>query len=169
MGNCLGLLRRTPLTKPHLVSSVAPKMAKPPPVDVYLQAEFQSMDTNKHGFLTPTEFANLMVYLGCNNRLLEKLMEDIDPDKDAKIQEKDFIIYMHKYPGLIKNTNIIRGLFQKFDKDNSGSALKTDVVADLKEMGIYNDKIHSKIEAMDHNKDGNISYRDFLRIYLSGK
>ncbi|GAB1600794.1 calcium-dependent protein kinase 12-like [Argonauta hians] len=170
MGNCLGLFRKTPATKSHLISSAAPKMAAQPPIDVYLQAEFRAMDKQNKGYLSSTEFTNLMVYLGFTDKnTIEKILTEVDSDRDAKIQEKDFIATMHKYPQLISNTGIIRGMFQKFDRDNSGSALKKDVVSDLDEMGIYNDKIRTRIDAMDQNKDGNISYQDFLRIYFSGK
>lgn len=78
------------------------------------------------------------------------------------------ILYRYFYLFIFR-TSVLRELFKKFDKDNSGYAFTTDVIQDLKDMGIYNPEMASKIDAMDSNKDGQISYKDFLKIYFQGK
>lgn len=88
---------------------------------------------------------------------------------DAVINQDDYVHLMKSNKQFLDGTKLLRDLFKKFDKDNSGYAFKTDVIQDLKEMGIDSPEMNRKIEAMDSNKDGNISYRDFLRIYFQGK
>lgn len=52
-----------------------------------------------------------------------------------------------------------------FDTDNSGSATKSELIDGLRDLGIkINPTIQKKIEDMDHNKDGKVTYEDFLRI-----
>lgn len=70
---------------------------------------------------------------------------------------------------LFCRTRLLRDMFKKFDGNNSGYALKREIIQDLKDMGIYSAKMGNKIEAMDTNKDGNISYKNFLTIYFQGK
>lgn len=129
------------------------------------------LSANNRGYLNTKQFWDLLLFLGYDRRpeLIQMKMKEVDSDGDAMIREHDYVFMMSEDKDLLNGTSVLRELFKKFDKDNSGYAFTTDVIQDLKDMGIYNPEMASKIDAMDSNKDGQISYKDFLKIYFQGK
>jgi Ca2+-binding EF-hand superfamily protein len=64
----------------------------------------------------------------------------------------------------------LRVLFFKFDHSYDGFASKADVLDELRKMGVDIDKeIIAKVEQMDMNHDGKISYQEFVVTHLKDK
>lgn len=143
----------------------------PLPLDVYLVQEFQAMDDGNRGYLDTKQFCDLLLFLGYDQcpEVVRMKMKEVDTDGDAIIRQTDYVEAMKEDKEFLEGTSILRDLFKKFDKDNSGNAFKTDVIQDLKEMGIYSPEMAVKVDAMDSNNDGQISYKDFLKVYFQGK
>ena len=67
-------------------------------------------------------------------------------------------------------TNRLRVLFFKFDHNYDGFAPKGDVLDEIRKMGVDIDKeIIAKVEQMDMNHDGKISYQEFVVTHLKEK
>ena len=67
-------------------------------------------------------------------------------------------------------TNKLRELFFKFDHTYDGFAPKGDVLDELRKMGVaIDDEIIAKVEQMDVDHDGKISYQEFVVTHLKQK
>lgn len=143
----------------------------PLPIDLYLLQEFQAMDKDNKGRLNLRQFTNLLLYLGFYqpaDKIRRKLVA-FASHGDGLLTETEYVNLMKNDRELLHGTRLLREMFKKFDGNNSGYALKSKIIQNLKDMGIYSAKMGKKIEAMDTNKDGNISYKHFLAIYFQGK
>uniref|UniRef100_A0A0B6ZRE4 EF-hand domain-containing protein n=1 Tax=Arion vulgaris TaxID=1028688 RepID=A0A0B6ZRE4_9EUPU len=136
---------------------------------IYYTAEFQSFgDVSKDNLMGKDEFIRLMQLLGYpgdtgDARLLWKAMGQ---PEDGRITLNEYNVLMSDEAVAVK-TDTWRKLFAEFDPDSNGYATKAEVINGLKHIGVeITPEIREKLEAMDANKDGRISYAEFLRLQL---
>ncbi|KDO21505.1 hypothetical protein SPRG_12469 [Saprolegnia parasitica CBS 223.65] len=154
-------------------------------LDGSLLENFHRFDTNRDGVLQTDEFYAALQQLGLNfsDALLAKLMAAIDLDGGNTIDYKEFLaafsvkdnsevemlakgeltlerFYQHRIH--------IRSAFRLFDQDNSGNISRDEFRAGIStfnailEMPLSEDQIEALLVHLDTNRDGNISYKEFL-------
>ncbi|CAG5122703.1 unnamed protein product [Candidula unifasciata] len=136
---------------------------------LYFTAEFQSLgDMTKDNHLRLEEFTRLMLLLGypSDEEEVEKIWTSIGLPDGGLMTLDDYLKLMSNEE-IRSKTDTWRKLFAKFDTNGNGFASKSEVVTGLQEIGIdITPTLRAKIEGMDTNKDGNISYAEFLKIQL---
>ncbi|XP_071142270.1 calmodulin-4-like isoform X2 [Mytilus edulis] len=137
----------------------------------YLKGEFAAMDTAKHGTLSLLQFEKLLTFLGYDGEMKpETIFEKGNVDLKEGITVEEYCKTMSKFPDVKNRTNRLRALFLKFDHSNDGFAPKKDVVEEIRKMGVDIDKeILTKVDNMDVNKDGKISYQEYMYTSLKEK
>ncbi|CAC5374991.1 CPK [Mytilus coruscus] len=121
------------------------------------------MDTAKHGTLSLHQFEKLLTFLGYDGEMKpETIFHKGNVDSKKGITVEEYSKLMNKFPDVKNRTNRLRALFLKFDHSNDGFAPKKDVVEEIRKMGVEIDKeTLSKVDNMDVNKDGKISYQEY--------
>ncbi|XP_052085892.1 calmodulin-4-like isoform X2 [Mytilus californianus] len=137
----------------------------------YLKGEFAAMDTAKHGTLSLHQFEKLLTFLGYDGEMKpETIFHKGNFDSKKGITVEEYCKLMNKFPDVKNRTNRLRALFLKFDHSNDGFAPKKDVVEEIRKMGVEIDKeTLSKVDNMDINKDGKISYQEYVYTSLKEK
>lgn len=138
----------------------------------YLKGEFVAMDTPRREMLSLEQFERLLTFLGYDGEMKpEYMLGKVGADSGREyITVDEYYKLMNKFPDVKTRTNKLRVLFFKFDHNYDGFAPKEDVLDELRKMGVDVDaEIISKVEQMDVNHDGKISYQEFVLTHLKQK
>ncbi|XP_028794267.1 calcium-dependent protein kinase 29-like [Neltuma alba] len=131
-----------------------------------LKQMFHNMDTDNSGTITLEELRAGLSKLGSklNESEIRQLMDAADVDKNGTIDYYEFITAtMHRHR-LEKEENLFKA-FQYFDKDNSGHITREELRQALTEYGMGDEAtIDEVIDDVDTDKDGRISYEEFVAM-----
>ncbi|XP_052764550.1 uncharacterized protein LOC128206244 [Mya arenaria] len=132
----------------------------------YLRAEFKAMDRDEDNRLSRQEAIELLTMIGCNKA--KRKMQEWDYRKADIVLLEDYIENFKDDKYLQKRTMKYRQLFRLFDKNADGRASKQEIINGLESICIeqldieVDDSTLKTIEQMGADKDGKITYEEFL-------
>jgi calmodulin len=132
---------------------------------------FDFFDHDKDGQITVKELGDLLRALGENPSQdeLQKMILEIDEDKSGKIDFKEFLeLYSRKIEDPDTEEDLFEG-FKLFDKDGSGKISPKELKTLLIELlpNISEEEAEEIIRDADTNDDGDIDFREFVKIIIS--
>ncbi|BFZ20939.1 hypothetical protein BsWGS_23977 [Bradybaena similaris] len=138
-------------------------------MQLYITAEFKSLgDITHDDHLRLEEFVRLLLLLGypSDEEEAKKIWNSVGLPDGGFMTLDDYLALMSNEE-VSSKTGTWRKLFAQFDTDGNGFASKAEVLHGLHEIGIdLTPKIRGKVEGMDGDKDGKISYGEFLKVQL---
>jgi len=115
---------------------------------------FDHLDKNGDETLDISELGDLLkgIDLPVNEEQIEKLMKDLDKNKDGKVDFAEFASWYIGSEERIKRD--IRNLFDKYDKDSSGKLEKSEIIALLEETNkMKTDEIEEVVRELFKDQD----------------
>jgi calcium-dependent protein kinase len=134
-----------------------------------LRNVFMAFDLNGDGRLTKDELIEGLCQVMTKGEAyenVETMMGSLDVDKNGFIEYEEFLTATLNKKKLLSKENI-KIAFEMFDKDNSGyiSKDKLKIVLGSGSNNKLNDDVWSTmVKEIDHNKDGKISFEEFLDV-----
>ncbi|KAI8777077.1 16 kDa calcium-binding protein [Biomphalaria glabrata] len=136
---------------------------------LFYAAEFKSLgDVTKDNTMRKEEFTRLMMLLGFPYGIeeIEQIWSDKGMEDGGRMSLEEYIDVMLD-DKIDSQTSMWRKLFTCFDTDGNATASKAEVVKGLEKIGLdITPEMRTKIDQMDTNKDGKISYEEFLKAQL---
>ena len=132
---------------------------------------FDVFDKDKDGLITPAEFSTVMRSLGQNpsKKEVDDLIASLDKDKNGALNFEEFLqLWAEQLNDGMSEDDIVEA-FSVFDKDHTEKILATELVHVLKSIGdpMSQEDIDDLIAAAQPDKDGYISYVDFVKRIMS--
>ncbi|XP_069135931.1 calmodulin-4-like [Argopecten irradians] len=140
--------------------------------DRYLQVEFRLMDTDKDGLLSTGELIKLLLALGFggDEEKTELLLKEMNKERDDTISEDEYVEAVKSNEEILIKTSKLRAIFGSFDDTNDGKVSKSKIKKGLRVMEYDVDEAMEKaIEETDSDKDGFVTYDEFLGKHLKNK
>ncbi|CDW87482.1 protein kinase domain containing protein [Stylonychia lemnae] len=132
-----------------------------------LRKLFIQIDLDGDGIITSEEFKHALTIYGfqIDKDEIEQLVNQIDTNNNGFIDYTEFIAGCMKSKIYLREENI-RGAFQYFDQDQSGSITKDELKSILssEDVMIPDAYIEQIIKEVDVNKDDQIDYNEFLEM-----
>ncbi len=139
-----------------------------------LKAVFGTFDNNGDGEISPTELEDILKIFASSFDLsesyLRQIIEDLDVDKNGKIEFGDFLELMSSLaPSTRRDTNEDQELkyaFEKIDSDGSGFITMVELKDLLVKTNQYLDdfEIEDIIDHFDVDRDGKLDYDEFKHM-----
>lgn len=135
---------------------------------------FNKYDTNKNGFIEKQEFweATILVGLKLAKEDLDQAFADADTDNDGKISYEEFEAAVVSEdsaaaapPDSQELEASMQEVFGTLDTDNSGTIEVSEFKEALAKLNI--DVPEENFLSFDENNDGNISYNEFIQMFVS--
>eukprot|EP00808_Paulinella_micropora_P021448 g26978.t1 len=129
-----------------------------------LKVSFEKLDQNGDGFLSVAELKQAANQSSDQHPALFKLMQLVqsaDSDGDGKLSYSEVLMSAAARVVLAKEERMMR-IFKKIDKDGSGQLSKEEIMQHLR---IPKQEAEEMMEELDENKDGFISYSEFLNMW----
>ena len=136
-----------------------------------LKLFFEAFDKCKDGQISFEELKEGLLQLKSNKfneNDFKELFNLIDADKNGKIDYTEFLASTLQKKNYLKNERLFEA-FCMFDKDNSGTITKEEIINALKAEKSQEKEIEHYINAVDKNGDGKIDYKEFLELMGSEK
>ena len=125
--------------------------------------QFKYFDKDNDGTITGSELMLAMKRMGQNpsDDEIRSMIAEVDENGDNKIDFTEFITMMVRQQAV--------EIFRNFDKDNSGTLSKTEVLNMLdtifpKKFSIKD--VEEKFSLIDGNTDGCINYEEFVKMII---
>ena len=131
-----------------------------------LKLTFEAFDKCKDGQISFEELKEGLLQLKSNKfneNDAKELFNLIDADKNGKIDYTEFLASTLEKKSYLKNERLFE-TFSMFDKDNSGTITKEEIINALKAEKSQEKEIEKYINAVDKNGDGKIDYKEFLEL-----
>ncbi len=130
-----------------------------------LRAAFHSLDTDNSGFLSYAEMATALKNMGTvmDDANMADLMRRLDADGDGTISYNEFLIAVVDRQ-LINQQNAIWWAFCSMDTDGDGFITLEEARSVMKHEAP--DKVAAWIDEFDIDKDGRLSYMEFMKMLL---
>ncbi|CAL1542204.1 unnamed protein product [Lymnaea stagnalis] len=136
---------------------------------LFYTAEFHSLgDVTRDDTMTKEEFYRLMMLLGYPDGVegAERIWLDHGQEDGGRMTLDQYIALMFD-DAVDAKTNCWRKLFANFDPDGNAFASKSEVIKGLQNIGLdITPEMRKIVDKMDTNKDGKISYEEFLKAQL---
>uniref|UniRef100_A0A1I8G483 Calmodulin n=1 Tax=Macrostomum lignano TaxID=282301 RepID=A0A1I8G483_9PLAT len=131
---------------------------------------FDQMDRDGDRILTKAEISSFLLSRNFNKKFIEEFLATFDSDSDGRVTEAE---YRQKAGPDAKWREEWYQIFQKFDKDGSGFIDEHELPQLMVEIGsktTYSpEQFRRWIAEHDANKDGKISYPEFLNWVRGAK
>ena len=134
-----------------------------------LKLTFEAFDKCKDGQISFEELKEGLLQLKSNKfneNDAKELFNLIDADKNGKIDYTEFLASTLEKKSYLKNERLFE-TFSMFDKDNSGTITKEEIINAIKAEKNQEKEIEKYINAVDKNGDGKIDYKEFLELMRS--
>ena len=107
------------------------------------------------------------MHIKLNDKELEALLKQMDADGNGKINFSEFKAAMAKGCFRRHNKEELNAAFRKFDSDGNGFLTVDELQLVMSKMGrdMNRSEVKSMIGSLDLNKDGKISFDEFLRLF----
>jgi len=139
--------------------------------DKDLKEAFSLFDDNKDGLISSEELVKLIEKLGgvMTEGQAKALVSLADKDDNGNIDFQEFHSLLNLVLGELENDPEIRKEFERFDLDKNGFITKTEMLEVIEtSAGFVQDKVVEAkkcIEELDVDKDGQVSYPEFLLVW----
>ncbi|XP_033748340.1 neo-calmodulin-like [Pecten maximus] len=140
--------------------------------DRYLQTEFKLMDTDNDGLLSTGQLTNLLLALGFggDEAQTEMLLKGMNKEREDTLSEEEYVEAVKSNEEIFVKTSKLRVIFGNFDDTNEGKVSKSKIKRRLLVMGFEVDEAMTKaIEETDADRDGFVTYDEFLTKHLKNK
>ena len=158
-----------------------------------LRALFSKFDVQNTGRLTRSKFQKAFANMGLSapSKEVQELIDSMDTNGDGMVSYGEFINMVHNgsnrrrdIPSRVHEVlqrlvddnswtrSSIRRLFLSFDKDNSGYITRSEfrrVFNDSLKVRASDSEIDELIRTIDTNRDGRISYSEFIDMAYQGR
>ena len=129
---------------------------------------FTLFDKKEEGFISPKELGTVLRLLGMrlNNNEVKDIIDQIDINENGKIEFSEFLSIMdHKMKRSAEEERVHK-VFDRFDQSQKGFISNADVSAVMTDLGekLTNQEISEMMNEADINKDGKISYTEFVAM-----
>jgi calmodulin len=132
---------------------------------------FEMFDRDKDGLINARELGNIMRSMGheLNEQELIDMITEVDSNEDKRIDFNEFCQIMSKRA---KDTAIEEELveaFRIFDKEGNGFISSSEFRHIMLTLGerLSDEEVDEMIKDADPKGEGEINYRDFVRIMVS--
>merc|ERR1719336_2091197 len=133
--------------------------------DTY-KSVFKEFDKDGDSFIDKTELKELLKRwkVKVNDEEADDIMNEIDKNKDGKIDFEEFYHYME---AMSNPRHDLRQTFKLFDKDGDGYISKKELTETLELLGkkMGQPRINSILQEADQDGDGKISFDEFCRYF----
>lgn len=126
-----------------------------------LRRAFEKCDTNTNGIITFVEFREALKDCKYPEETLRQIFSSIDINKNGRIDYTEFLAATIEARGQITEDRIAQA-FDRLDSDDTGFISKKNLEDILGDDAELIDKI---IKSCDKDKDGKISYKEFLSAF----
>ena len=147
-----------------------------------MKNEFLKLDIDGDGSISLEELGKILRSmkgkLKVSEEEIEKVLKEIDKDKDGYIDVKEYFANMENstsknliHRALVQRSKA-RKAFEKFDKDESGFITTEELLEVFEElMGgpVTIDQFENMIQECNKNKDGKINYEEFVVLMTKTK
>ena len=139
----------------------------------FFKEAFHLFDKDGDGFINTTELDSFLRSLGQNHTEAEiqEMISEIDRDGNGSIDFPEFLTMMaHKMKENNNNKDEIHEIFKVFDKEGNGFisvAELSHVILQYLGEKLTEEEVKEMIKEADVDGDGQVSYEDFKKIYLS--
>ena len=138
----------------------------------FFKEAFNLFDKDGKGFINTYELASVLRSLGQNHTEaeLQKIISEIDSDGNGSIDFPEFLTIMARK--MKENNNKdeeIHEIFKVFDKEGNGFISVAELSHVMISLGeeITEEEVKEMIKEADIDGDGQVSYEDFKKFYLS--
>ena len=131
-----------------------------------LKMSFEAFDKCKDGQISFEELKQGLLQLKSNKFTendAKELFNMIDADQNGKIDYTEFLASTIQKKNYLKNERLFE-TFCMFDKDNSGTITKEEIINALKAEKSQEKEIEKYINAVDKYGDGKFVYKEFLEL-----
>lgn len=129
----------------------------------HLRDVFRSFDSDNTGLISKQEFKKQLKHLNLNDEALEKMFSRIDIHQTGSILYNEFIAATLEAQQRIEESQW-RDAFDNMDSDSTGFISKENLCQVLGET-CHDDYVDKMMEVVDENKDGSISYDEFIKFF----
>jgi Ca2+-binding EF-hand superfamily protein len=144
----------------------------PEQVKTYTNA-FKKFDTEGRGRMAQGDLQTLLRSIGFNveNQQAAEMIAVADSNNTGTIEQYEFLELMI---GALRNKNTKHEFarkFQIYDRNNDGYITKNNILQVTEALGtpLYPDQIDALIKQADKNKDGRISYKEYVSLMVDGE
>ena len=132
---------------------------------------FEMFDSNKDGFITSVELANIFKILDINSsdEEIKEIIEENELEGFDQINYENFISIINRKEKDIDNEEEVIKAFKVFDKEGNGLININDLKNIMINVGnaISEKEINDLLMEADLDMDGFINYEEFIRALLS--
>ena len=137
----------------------------------FFKEAFNLFDKDGDGFIKTDELASVLRSLGQNNTEAEfqEIVSEIDSDDTGSIDFPKFLTMMARKMKENNNKDEIHEIFKVFDKEANGIISMVELSHVMTSLGeeLTEEEVREMIKEADTDGDGQVSYEDFKKIYLS--
>ena len=133
----------------------------------HLRDVFRSFDSENTGLISKQEFEKQLKHLNLNDEALDKMFSRIDIHQTGSILYNEFIAATLEAQQRIEESQL-RDAFDNMDSDSTGVISKENLCQVLGET-CHDDYVDKMMEVVDSNKDGSISYDEFIEFFRGQK
>lgn len=128
---------------------------------------FDQYDTEKNGQITFHEFKEAMSNFDYSEEEIDDMFRSVDVDDNGLIYYNEFLASTLESQGQLAELRLAEA-FDRLDSDGSGFISKEDLLSILGNEG-SEEYINQLIDEVDYEKDGKISYQEFIIAFQGQK
>ena len=138
----------------------------------FFKEAFNLFDKDGKGFIKTNELASVLRSLGQNHTEVElqEMISEIDSDGNGSVDFPEFLTMMaNKMKENNNNKDEIHEIFKVFDKEGNGFISVAELSHVMTNLGeeLTEEEVKEMIKEADVDGDGQVSYEDFKKFYLS--